>query len=108
MQPVHAYTVPFMQRYMYSKVCPMPFLLASYANGLRAAIREFGPQLIGQNPLEIDKINHIMDKHLQGHTDAKTPIDIACWDILGKVGKFTCRSTCTYGTLHTCVHAVHV
>ena len=90
----------------------MPFLLASYANGLRAAIREFGPQLIGQNPLEIDKINHIMDKHLQGHTDAKTPIDIACWDILGKVGKIIVHVDLhVHGTLKSTymyVHAVYV
>ena len=90
----------------------MPFLLASYANGLRAAIREFGPQLIGQNPLEIDKINHIMDKHLQGHTDAKTPIDIACWDILGKVGKLVDLHVhmvyYMYIHVRSYVHAVHV
>ena len=86
----------------------MPFLLASYANGLRAAIREFGPQLIGQNPLEIDKINHIMDKHLQGHTDAKTPIDIACWDILGKVGKIVYMLIYMYLYMYTMVHYIHV
>ena len=57
----------------------------SHGAGVRACIREFGPELIGENPLEIDKIGHIMNEYLPGNCDAKSPIDIACWDILGKV-----------------------
>ena len=68
-----------------TQVCPLPMLSHCYGNGIRATICEFGEALVGENPLEIDKISHIMDGCLPGHSEAKSPIDIACWDILGKV-----------------------
>ena len=43
------------------------------------------PALIGQNPLEISRIHEIMDRELKGHNYAKSPIDMALWDIFGKV-----------------------
>ena len=66
-------------------MCPFPKLLAVYSNGIRAAIREFAPALIGRNPLEISRIHDVMEKELQGHHYAKSPIDMALWDLLGKV-----------------------
>jgi L-alanine-DL-glutamate epimerase-like enolase superfamily enzyme len=69
----------------FGEVCPLgPSYLPAYANGVRAGIRELGPHLLGENPLEIEKLNRRMDAALKGHPYIKSAIDIACWDILGK------------------------
>jgi L-alanine-DL-glutamate epimerase-like enolase superfamily enzyme len=70
----------------YAECCPLgSTYLPSYAKGVRAGLAEIGPHLIGQNPLALNQINRVMDSSLRGHPYAKAPIDIACWDILGKV-----------------------
>ncbi|MCP4828263.1 MAG: mandelate racemase/muconate lactonizing enzyme family protein, partial [Proteobacteria bacterium] len=46
---------------------------------------QLAPGLIGHNPTEIDRINDTMDVLLKGHPYVKSAIDMACWDILGKV-----------------------
>ena len=69
----------------YGEVCPLgPFYLPAYANGVRAGIAELGPHLLGENPLELAKLNRRMDAALKGHAYVKSGIDMACWDILGK------------------------
>jgi L-alanine-DL-glutamate epimerase-like enolase superfamily enzyme len=62
-----------------------PVYLPSYAGGVRAGIRELGPSLLGENPLHLEKLNQHMDRAMKGHPYVKSPIDVACWDILGKV-----------------------
>ena len=82
------YVYPFLAAIIYFnlQVCPLgPYYLPSYAGGVRAGIQELGPQILGENPVEIDKLNHRMDYLLKGHPYVKSPIDMACWDILGKV-----------------------
>ena len=70
----------------YGECCPLgPFYLPSYGAGVRAGIKELGPHLIGQNPLETGKLNQLMDQCMKGHPYVKSPIDIACWDIKGQV-----------------------
>ncbi len=70
----------------YAECCPLgSSYLPSYANGVRTGIAEIAPKLIGENPLEINKINNLMDSLLKGHPYVKAPIDIACWDLLGKI-----------------------
>ena len=70
----------------FGEVCPLgPAYLPAYANGVRSGISELAPHLIGLNPTEISVISLAMDKHLKGHPHVKSPIDMACWDILGKV-----------------------
>ena len=56
-----------------------------FAEGVRAGLRDLCPKLIGEDPTKIKLINCLMDHHLKGHPYVKSPIDIACWDILGKV-----------------------
>src|SRR3954447_14803150 len=69
----------------YGEVCPLgPFYLPAYANGVRAGIAELGPHLLGEDPLQPDKLNRRMDAALKGHSYVKSGIDMACWDILGK------------------------
>ena len=69
----------------YGEVCPLgPFYLPAYANGVRTGIAELGPHLIGEDPLQLGKLNRRMDAALKGHAYVKSGIDMACWDILGK------------------------
>ena len=77
----------------WGEVCPLgPFYLPAYAAGVRAGIAELGPHLLGENPLEIGKLNRQMDAALKGHPYVKSGIDMACWDILGKA---TNQPVCT-------------
>ena len=69
----------------YGECCPLgPFYLPSYAEGVRAGIKELGPHLIGLDATDHSYINMVMDQCLKGHPYVKSPIDIACWDIKGK------------------------
>src|SRR6476469_8662562 len=70
----------------WGEVCPLgPAYLPAYAEGARAGIRELGPALVGQDPREVNQINLLMDGRLRGHPYVKSALDMACWDILGKV-----------------------
>jgi cis-L-3-hydroxyproline dehydratase len=70
----------------YGEVCPLgPFYLPAYAAGARAGIAELGPHLIREDPTQLARLNRRMDAALQGHPYVKSAIDMACWDILGKV-----------------------
>ena len=62
-----------------------PSYLPAFAGGSRAVIKELAPSLIGENPTLLNKLNTKMDFLLKGHNYAKSAIDMACWDILGKV-----------------------
>jgi L-alanine-DL-glutamate epimerase-like enolase superfamily enzyme len=67
------------------EVCPLgPFYLPAFGPGARAGIGELAPHLIGQDPCELGRINQIMDAGLLGHPYAKSPLDMACWDLLGQ------------------------
>src|SRR5437763_5422473 len=77
----------------HGEVCPLgPFYLPAYAAGVRAGLVELGPHLIGEDPCELQKLNRRMDAALKGHSYVKSGIDLACWDILGKV---TGQPVCT-------------
>ncbi len=70
----------------WGEVCPLgPAYLPAYAAGARAGIAELAPQLIGQDPTNLALINQRMDQSLRGHPYVKSALDMACWDILGKV-----------------------
>jgi L-alanine-DL-glutamate epimerase-like enolase superfamily enzyme len=77
----------------HGEVCPLgPFYLPAYANGVRAGIAELGPHLLGEDPLQLARLNRRMDAALKGHPYVKSGIDMACWDLLGKV---TGQPVCT-------------
>jgi cis-L-3-hydroxyproline dehydratase len=70
----------------YGEVCPLgPFYLPAYAEGARTGIAMLGPHLLGEDPTQLTRLNRRMDAALQGHPYVKSAIDMACWDILGKV-----------------------
>ena len=69
----------------YGECTPLgPAYLPAYAAGVRAGLREIGPKLLGQDPLNLGGLNRRMDAALRGHPYVKSAIDVACWDVLGK------------------------
>jgi L-alanine-DL-glutamate epimerase-like enolase superfamily enzyme len=65
--------------------CPLgTTYLPAFAAGGRAAIHEIAPSLVGVDACNLAAVGAAMDGALMGHAYAKSPIDIACWDILGK------------------------
>ena len=69
----------------WGEVCPLgPVYLPAYGAGARAGIGEIATALLGQDPTSPERINRLMDRTLKGHPYAKSALDMACWDILGK------------------------
>lgn len=52
--------------------------------GTMRAIPILANSLMGKDPRDLHDIDAHMDAAIEGHTYAKSAIDIACWDILGK------------------------
>lgn len=72
----------------FGEVCPLgPVYLPAYAAGARLGIQQLAPALIGQDPTQLQNINHTMDRMLKGHPYVKSALDIACWDITGKAAQ---------------------
>lgn len=69
----------------WGEVCPIPHYLPAYARGVGPALAELEPALIGQNPVGAEAIMARADTWLPGHAYAKSALDIALWDITGKV-----------------------
>ena len=69
----------------WGEVCPIASTYQpEHALGVRAAIEEMAPGLLGEDPTQTDRITAVMNKWLMGGEYAKSAIDIACWDIVGK------------------------
>jgi L-alanine-DL-glutamate epimerase-like enolase superfamily enzyme len=72
----------------YGECCPLgPAYLPAYAAGVRAGLKEIAPKLLGLDPTHLGVLNRRMDEAMRGHPYVKAPIDVACWDILGKAAK---------------------
>jgi len=70
----------------HGEVCPLgPAYLPAYAEGVRTGIAALAPRLIGQDPTHVEELYRSMEAGLKGHPYVKAGIDVACWDILGKV-----------------------
>ena len=57
----------------------------AHGPGIRSGIETMSLAILGQDPRNLDTVEYAMDKCLPGHFYSKAPIDLACWDILGKV-----------------------
>jgi cis-L-3-hydroxyproline dehydratase len=69
----------------YGESCPLgPAYLPAFAGGARAALAEIAPHLIGLDPCNLAAVNAALDAALAGHAYAKSPVDVACWDVLGR------------------------
>ena len=70
----------------YGECCPLgSAYLPAYAEGVRAGLKEVAPKLLGADPRSVDLINRRMDQELRGHSYVKSAIDMACWDLVGRV-----------------------
>ncbi len=69
----------------WGETCPFgtTFIEAS-PQGARAAIEIMAPHLLGADPRRPAALYQLMDDALVGHGYAKSALDMACWDLLGK------------------------
>ena len=69
----------------FGEVCPLgPAYLPSFGMGARAALAELAPGMLGVDAGNLGAVNATMDRALMGHGYAKSAIDTACWDALGR------------------------
>ena len=69
----------------YGEACPLgSTYLPGFGGGARAALRELAPALIGFDAANLAAVSTRMDATLRGHEYAKSAVDVACWDILGR------------------------
>ena len=69
----------------WAETCPLgSTYLNAHAEGALAALQLLGPAVLGVDPTNLAAIRVAMDAALMGHNYAKSPIDIACWDLFGK------------------------
>lgn len=58
--------------------------LPAHGPGIRAGVETMAQAVLGLDPRRLTHVEQAMDLTLPGHLYAKAPIDLACWDILGK------------------------
>src|SRR5690348_3567050 len=69
----------------WGEVCPLgATYLPAHAEGARAALALLAPAVVGADPTNHAAINDVMDAVLSGHAYAKSPLDVACWDLTGR------------------------
>jgi L-alanine-DL-glutamate epimerase-like enolase superfamily enzyme len=69
----------------FGETCPLgPAYLPAHGEGARAALRELCPALLGLDPRALAIVGDSLDAALLGHAYAKSAVDVACWDLLGR------------------------
>ena len=68
----------------WGEVCPIPHYLPAYADGIAPAVAEMAPLILGADPIGPEALMARLDAHLLGHVYAKSPVDIALWDLTGQ------------------------
>ena len=63
--------------------CGENYMIA-YSHGVVSAARLIAPALLGEDPRQVARIEHVMDHTVQRHGYAKSTFDATCWDIFGK------------------------
>ena len=56
----------------------------AHGPGIRAGVETMAPFILGLDPRKVLEVERAMDLALPGHLYAKSPIDMACWDIAGQ------------------------
>ena len=59
----------------------------AHGPGIRSGIETMVPFVLGLDPRKVVEVERAMDLALPGHLSAKSPIDMACWDIFGQAAK---------------------
>jgi cis-L-3-hydroxyproline dehydratase len=69
----------------WGEACPLAgTYLPAFTGGVRAALAVLAPALLGADPCNLADVRARMDRALLGQAAAKSPLDIGCWDILGR------------------------
>lgn len=61
-----------------------PSFLPGYGPATRAVLALLAPAVLGADPRQVDVVYARMDAAVKGYAYAKSALDIACWDALGK------------------------
>ncbi|MBX2839478.1 MAG: mandelate racemase/muconate lactonizing enzyme family protein [Gammaproteobacteria bacterium] len=70
----------------WGETCPFGAnYLQAFAEGARQGIAELAPSILGRDPSKPSQMYEVMDRNMLGHPYVKHAIDMACWDILGKL-----------------------
>jgi L-alanine-DL-glutamate epimerase-like enolase superfamily enzyme len=69
----------------WGEVCPIPHYLPAFAGGVPAAVQEMAQEILGITPTGIDAPMRKLDGFLPGHAYAKSLVDMALWDLYGRV-----------------------
>lgn len=56
----------------------------AHGPGIRAGLETMAPFVLGLDPRRVLDVERAMDFALPGHLYAKSPVDMACWDIAGQ------------------------
>jgi len=56
----------------------------AHGPGIRSGLETLAPAILGQDPRKVELLERAMDRCLPGHLYAKQPVDMACWDLMGK------------------------
>jgi cis-L-3-hydroxyproline dehydratase len=76
----------------YAEVCPLgTTYLPGFAGGVMAALEELAPALLGEDVTSLGAVSQAMELALRGHEYAKSVLDVACWDLLGKIVDVPCH-----------------
>jgi L-alanine-DL-glutamate epimerase-like enolase superfamily enzyme len=69
----------------FGEVCPLgPAYLPAHSGGALAALRELAPAAVGVDATNLGAVRAALDRALMGHEYAKSAVDVACWDVLGR------------------------
>ena len=68
----------------WGEVCPIPHYLPAYAKGVVPAVQELAPILIGADAIGPEALMEKCEAYLMGHVYAKSALDMALWDLMGK------------------------
>lgn len=69
----------------WGEVCPIPHYLPAYARGLAPGVAELAPVLLGADAAGPEALVADCMRYLPGHAYVHSAIDIALWDLLGKI-----------------------
>ena len=70
----------------WGEVCPIPHYLPAYADGVAPALAELAPVIFARDGLAlgVEGMMRAADAWLPGHDYAKSPLDIALWDLTAR------------------------
>ncbi|MEM7376295.1 MAG: mandelate racemase/muconate lactonizing enzyme family protein [Pseudomonadota bacterium] len=70
----------------HGEVClASPHYQPAHSGGVIASLELLAPAVLGLDPVQHTRVNAALNAALDGHTEGKAAIDIACWDLAGKL-----------------------